>query len=196
MTEFICDECDKTFKTKEAMNMHNENKHKKQPFLSARQKKRIRNYTITFVIIALIAAFIVWRSIPPKNAPIIKITPDFHNFGIVSQITGSVNALVTITNVGTEPLIISSMDTSCGCTSALILNEGIEGPKFSMASHGTNPKNWKHVIPPGESSQLKIIYDPNVHKDLQGTVTRSVFVHSNDPRNRRTEVRISATQTA
>ncbi len=70
-------------------------------------------------------------------------------------------------------LIIDNMDSSCMCTSASVIYNGKEGPKFNMAMHG-NPKGWSVTIPPGDEAQLKIYYDPNAHKELRGPVTRTV----------------------
>ena len=155
----------------------------------------IRNYSILILVILSIAAFFYWKSIPLKNAPIIDITPDNHNFGMVSQAQGVVSTMMAIQNVGTEDLVIHNLDTSCGCTSASIIYKEVEGPKFGMSMHGTNPKNYRQVIPPGETANLRVYYDPNVHKDMRGAVTRSVSIFSNDPRHKQMEVKISAIQT-
>lgn len=197
MAEFRCEKCERDFESKEALNMHNESKHSeeyKKPLLSNKAKKKIRNYGIIVIIILIIGGFFYWRLIPPKNAPQIVIEPGEYNFGVVSQAEGTVSGSVMINNIGNEPLVLKNMDTSCGCTSAAVVKDDVEGPRFSMAMHGTNPKNWKQVIPPGDSVELKIYYNPNVHKELRGSVRRSVFVYSNDPRNKVTEVVINANQ--
>lgn len=159
-----------------------------------KQFKNLMNYGAAIVILLLVISFFYMRSIPPKNAPVIDINPESYEFGFVSQNNGAVSTTMTITNTGTENLILNNMDTSCGCTSASIVDDGKEGPRFSMAMHGTNPAEWQQVVAPGESVELKVYYDPNVHKNLHGTVTRSVFIYSNDWRNPKKEVRISATQ--
>ncbi len=197
MTEFRCEQCNKEFVSKEALNMHNQSKHQesyKEPLLSNRQKKRIRNYGVIIIIVLAITGFFYWRSIPPKNAPIIEIEPSSYDFGMVSQAEGVVSATIGIANKGNEPLIINKIDTSCGCTSAAVIYKGVEGPRFSMAMHGTNPKDWRQVIQPGEPAELRIYYDPNVHKELRGPVRRSVFIYSNDPRDKVKEIAISANQ--
>ncbi|MBR9699342.1 DUF1573 domain-containing protein [Candidatus Woesearchaeota archaeon] len=159
------------------------------------RRRKLRNYGVVLLIIIALAGFIYMRSIPPKNAPIIEITPAVYNFGSVSQLGGVVSTELDVRNTGTGDLVLTNMGTSCMCTSASIVSNGEEGPAFGMASHGTNPKNWKHVIPPGESSKLKISYDPNAHPELRGAVTRSVSITSNDPRSRNKEVRINVLQT-
>lgn len=197
MTEFRCEQCDKEFVSKEALNMHNQSKHQescKEPLFSKRQKKRIRNYGVIIIIVLAITGFFYWRSIPPKNSAIIEIEPSSYDFGMVSQAEGVISATIGITNKGNEPLIINKIDTSCGCTSAAVIYKGVEGPRFSMAMHGTNPKDWRQVIQPGEAAELKVYYDPNVHKELRGSVRRSVFIYSNDPRDNVKEIAISANQ--
>ena len=156
--------------------------------------KKIRNYTIVLLIIIAIAGFIYWRLTPPKDAPIIEITPSSYDFGTVSQAEGVVSTLMTIKNNGIKDLILNNIDTSCGCTSASVISDGQEGPRFSMVGHGTNPKDWKQVISSGESVQLKVYYDPNVHQDLRGKVVRTVNIYSNDLRSPKKGIRISANQ--
>jgi hypothetical protein len=102
---------------------------------------------------------------------------------------------MTIRNKGISDLILKNMDSSCGCTSASVIYKGVEGPKFSMAMHGTNPKNWKQVIPAGDSAELKVYYNPNVHREMRGPFTRSIVIYSNDPKNRIKNVDISGVQT-
>jgi len=181
-----------------ALNMHNKVKHPEEhkgPILSTKQKKSLRNYGIMIIIVLVIGGFFFWRLIPPKNGPIIRITPDKYDFKIVSQSEGTVSTTLSITNDGNEPLVLTKMATSCGCTSASVVYAGVEGPKFGMAMHGTNPKDWKQVLQPGDSAELKIYYNPNVHKEMRGAFARSVMIYSNDPRNKVEEVKISGVQT-
>ena len=191
-----CEECDREFGSRDAFLMHNKSKHPNKAgvlSLNSKQIGKIRNYAIILLLIIIIGGFIYWRAVPPTNASMIEV-PAAHTFGTVSQAAGAVTAFLTITNTGTKDLIINGLETSCSCTSVRVINDGVEGPKFSMAGHGTNPENWATGIQPGKEAQLKITYDPNVHKDLRGSVTRSVFIFSNAARNEKTEVRINAIQ--
>ena len=118
----------------------------------------------------------------PLNRPIIVIAPTTYDFGEVSQKKGKVTTLFDLKNEGGSDLVINKLDTSCGCTSASIVLKGQEGPLFAMAGHGTqNPTDWSLTIPPGETAQLKVYYDPDVHKDFRGPATREVSIFSNDP---------------
>jgi len=184
--------------------MHNRDKHKDRdkykeihkPLLSNKQKKMIRNYGVLLLTILLIAAFFYWRSMPLKNAPVIEIEPSSYSFGVVSQSQGVVSTTIPLVNTGSRDLVITGMDSSCGCTSASLVYEGVEGPRFSMSVHGSNPRDWEQVIPPGKTAQLKIYYDPNVHRELRGIVTRSIFVFSNDQRHPNKEVKVTVNQIA
>ena len=118
----------------------------------------------------------------PADRPIIAVSPESYDFGDVSQKEGVKNTFFEIKNEGETDLIIERLETSCGCTLASIIYQDKEGPKFSMPGHEIDEEvgDWQMIIPPGEKAQLKVYYDPNVHKDFRGAVTRSVSVFSND----------------
>lgn len=153
--------------------------------------KKIRNYGITILIILAVIGFFYWRSIPPKDAPILKITPSSHNFGYVSQTEGTVSTMIDVENTGKSDLIIKKMVSSCMCTTATIIKDGVEGPVFGM--HG-GPTKWSVTLKPGEKAQLKINYDPNVHPELRGAVTRVVTIYSNAPKSKQKDVMVYINQ--
>ena len=198
MAEFRCDKCDKEFGSREALNMHSKSKHKelyKEPIFSKKQKKWLLALGVIIILALLAGGFYYLRSISLKDAPLIEITPSSYNFGSVSQAKGTVSTIMTIRNNGATALVLNNMDSSCGCTSAAVVYNGLEGPRFSMSMHGTNPKNWQQVIPPGSFVELKVYYDPNVHREMRGSFTRSIMIYSNDPRNKIKEVKVSGVQT-
>lgn len=117
----------------------------------------------------------------PSDRPIISIIPDSYDFGDVSQKEGNVYAYFDLKNEGESDLVIDRLETSCGCTFAAIVYQGEEGPYFTMPGHEETP-DWEGVtIPPGKTAQLKVMYDPNVHKDFRGAAIREIHVFSNDP---------------
>ncbi len=131
----------------------------------------------------------------PAERPSIAISPETTDLGDVSLVKGEISALFEITNTGKTDLIINKLDTSCGCTSAAIVYQGKEGPRFAMAGHGIeSPIDWQVVIPAGEKAELKVYYDPNAHKDFRGTAIREIYVFSNDPINFETKVKIELSQ--
>jgi len=77
------------------------------------------------------------------------------------------------------------------CTSASLIYDGKESQKFGMHTSGGF---WSQTIKQGEEAQLKISYDPNVHPELRGPVTRVVTVYSNDPKYSQKEIKVYLTQ--
>ncbi len=132
----------------------------------------------------------------PENRPIISINSLIYDLGDVSQAKGVTSTVFTIVNQGQSNLIIDKIETSCGCTSASIIYNNQEGPKFSMPGHGVNEKvgDWQVSIPAGENAQLKVYYDPNMHGDFSGSVIREIHVFSNDPIDFEKEVSIELNQ--
>ena len=132
------------------------------------------------------------QAISLTDPPIIEVTPQTYDFGTVSQATGVVTARLTLENRGGSDLVINGMRTSCGCTKASLIIDGKEGPLFAMHN---NPVGWKARLAPGEQARLKIYYDPNVHGQIRGPVTRMIEIYSNDPRSPVYTVRIELVQT-
>lgn len=131
----------------------------------------------------------------PADRPIIFVSPESIDLGDVSQSQGEINTVFEITNIGKTDLTINKLDTSCGCTFATIIFNDEEGPRFAMAGHGVeSPTDWQVVIPAGEKAQLKIYYDPNVHKDFRGAAIREIYIFSNDPINFEMKVKIELNQ--
>jgi len=94
---------------------------------------------------------------------------------------------ITLENIGKKPLQITSVSTSCGCTSARVAIDGEESPIFSM--HG-NPA-WMGEIAPGEKATLKAIYEPSKHP-VQGRSEKTIFFKTNDPETPEVQVNLTA----
>lgn len=133
----------------------------------------------------------------PDNPPVIYFESERYDFGTIKQSDGVVTTSFTILNTGGNDLIIENLDTSCMCTEASLIYDGVESPKFGMSMHGDNPKDFKLVIPPGGSAELKVYFDPNAHGEQtepELKITREVTIVSNDPIDFQTKVRIELTQ--
>ena len=132
----------------------------------------------------------------PADAPKIVINESERDLGKVSQIKGVVTTDFEFSNQGESDLIIGKLSSSCGCTSAAVVYGGEVGPTFAMEGHGQeNPTDWEVAIKPGDTAVLQIYYDPTVHPDLVGPVTRTVSVFSNDPVEFETKITIFLEQT-
>ena len=84
--------------------------------------------------------------------------------------TPPVQKTFPIQNTGDKPLLISSVVTSCGCTTAELSSS---------------------VIPPGERADLVVVFDPNFH-ETSGPVSRTIWLETNDPGNPLIELRADA----
>ena len=114
----------------------------------------------------------------PAERPQIVLEPQKVDLGDVGAKETEAEAKITIKNVGNRDLIVDSLSTSCGCTTASVVNDGLEGPVFGS---GTPPDDWSTTIGPGETAELRIDYDPSVHQDARGPMMREIYVSSNDP---------------
>lgn len=102
-------------------------------------------------------------------AQILAETTEF-NFGDVN-IGEIVTRDITISNTGSGVLLIESITTSCGCTTAE--TDAVQ-------------------IQPGDSTTLHIIFDSGAHGDTIAFYTRQVFVASNDPQQPELRIQFTA----
>jgi hypothetical protein len=111
----------------------------------------------------------------PSSAPLNEPTPlvdipnTQHDFGRVPS-RRDVAHVFAVQNTGNDDLVISSLVTSCGCTTAELSS---------------------NVIPPGERADLTVYFDANYHQ-TRGEVVRSVWFATNDPTYPWGEVRVTA----
>ena len=91
----------------------------------------------------------------------------------LGQISGSepTEKDFTITNVGTAELVIGDASASCGCTAAVV-EDGNLGP--------------------GESTIIRVSYDPRVNKEQGRFVQKQIRIRSNDTQAPLVEFSISA----
>lgn len=93
------------------------------------------------------------------NKPVAETHENTYDFGKIKKTSGVVSAVFEIENHGREPLILSDISTSCGCTTA----------ELNVTELGFD-----------EKAKLTVYFDPNFHKEPLGKITRSVFVKTND----------------
>ncbi len=117
------------------------------------------------------------------------ISPDAIDIGDVPMDVSEVALEFSVTNHGDEVQVITYLETSCDCTTASLVVDGREGPRFAMR-HATPPGSldWRAVLAPGEEATLMVYYDPQAHgvltpeeaPQIHGPATRIVRVHSDD----------------
>jgi hypothetical protein len=165
-----------------------------------KQLRRIKTGSLILVgagIVLLLSTFFIFNNqatvIKPGDG--ILATPvSLHDFGAVPVGKGVVSIEVPLVNIGEEDLIISFLDSSCGCTSARVINGGDEGPVFAMSSHGKSTRDWRTIIAPEKQAILKIYYDPAVHSNFRGPATRVITITSNERVKPEKQVRIKVNQ--
>lgn len=97
-----------------------------------------------------------------KGNPLIKFSAEIHDFGVIQK-GKPVKIVFKFRNVGSEPLIIYSVETTCGCTAAsytktpiLKDKEGFVNITFDAQNVG---KFHKPVIVKSNSkSSVQVIY--------------------------------------
>ena len=88
-----------------------------------------------------------------QEGPVISVDKDVHDYGRIQKGANG-DCFFTITNTGTEPLVITKAKGSCGCTV---------------------PQWPKEAIAPGRSAQMKVTYATN----RVGRINKSVTITSN-----------------
>ncbi len=99
-----------------------------------------------------------------SNAKSALTSPEtFYDFGTISMKNWNVTKEFTVTNPTDDDITISTVLTSCMCTTAFIVKpDGTAKGPFSMAGMGYVPPA-NETIKPGESRVVRVVYDPNAH---------------------------------
>ena len=122
---------------------------------------------------------------------VILVSPTEYDLGEVPYEGGIVVREFNVENAGEEDLKISSLETSCGCTSAQIIYEGEESRKFGMKP---NTSSWSERINPGDSATLRVFFDPTAHgPEGTGPFRRAIWVQSSGLEEGKTELQIKGT---
>jgi len=159
-----------------------------------------KTWSIFFLIAGLLVIAIVYF-VSNNQADVITpgdgvlATPiNSHDFGIVPVSKGVVSVEVPLVNIGEDDLVLSFLDSSCGCTSARVINDGVSGPVFGMSSSGKSPRHWQTTIKEGKQASLKIYYNPLVHPKFRGPATRVITITSNGKSTPQKQIRIKVNQ--
>ncbi len=116
------------------------------------------------------------------------VEPKHVSLGNVPISDGPVTASFTVRNTGRSDLVITGLQTTCGCTTAVLETSEGTSPVFG-ANLSENPTDWSAVLATGEEASLIATFDTLFHgSDATGKFQRSVSVVSNDPLNARQDV--------
>lgn len=119
-------------------------------------KKTTRTFFVPFLLLALsVSTSFLGFAQEKSGGAKIEATEAEYDFGEILEADGPVSHSFVIKNVGTAPLVITRVNASCGCTK----------PEFS-----------REPIAPGESTTIKITYNP---AGRPGQFVKTIAIYSN-----------------
>jgi len=138
--------------------------------MKARPSSKASLFVFFSLAIAVLASVLTASPPAPGSGaakqPRLKFMAESHDFGKVKQ-GQSMTFEFVFENQGDAPLVIEKVETSCGCTAALLSEKNIE---------------------PGKKGKIKSTFDS---QGYAGRVTKYIFVESNDPAAPRVELSVS-----
>ncbi len=101
----------------------------------------------------------------------------FYDFGTISMKNGDVHQDFTFTNQTASDITINNVQSSCMCTSALlVLPDGSTKGPFGMPGMGGMTAT-NDTVKAGETRTVRVTYDPNAHGPAGvGAIDRFVTV--------------------
>ncbi|KKR73349.1 MAG: hypothetical protein UU16_C0023G0014 [Candidatus Woesebacteria bacterium GW2011_GWA2_40_7] len=81
-------------------------------------------------------------------------------------------------NVGTKPLQILNINSSCNCTFGQIIYKNLTTKQYGMHKQS----GYVTDVFPGDTANVKVIYNPSI-MPVYGNVSRDVYISTNDPDN-------------
>ena len=120
----------------------------------------MKKYLIVFFLLVLTAsAFAQSKSTAPKQSgPVLTFEKNTHDFGDIFP-GDKVEQVFKFTNTGNEPLIITNIQVTCGCTA---------------------PEWPRNPIPPGGKSEIKIAFNSAGKSGRQNKTVTVVSNAAND----------------
>ena len=125
-----------------------------------------KNISIVAIVLLVFVGFFVWGYSGKQENDLKSslVAPEvFYDFGTISMKNGNVTKEFTVVNPTNSDIKVSTVLTSCMCTSAFIVKPGgdIKGP-FKMPGMGYVPPA-NEIIKAGESRIIRVVYNPNAH---------------------------------
>jgi hypothetical protein len=100
---------------------------------------------------------------PNSSKSLLTTSEVLYDFGTISMKNGNVTKEFTVTNSTSNDIVLRKVETSCMCTSALLVEaDGSTKGPFGMASMGA-PTATDDTVKIGESRIVRVVYDPNAH---------------------------------
>lgn len=123
----------------------------KQRFQKKKMMKRIIFFFAAILMVGIASA-------QNEKAAVLSVEQNVYDFGTINESDGPVSHSFSVKNEGNMPLVITRVIASCGCTS---------------------PEWPKEPIAPGDSTTLKVTFDPD---GRPGMFAKTISIYSNGKR--------------
>lgn len=162
--------------------------------LLARRKKIKKIIFISLPIILIIGGIVFGLINSSKEelggSPIIEISKKDYDAGTIQMKDGVISHIYEINNIGDGNLKINKIWTSCHCTTAILKVGNRTSPTFGMSGGSSF---WMQEIGPGEKGYLEVFFDPAFHGPQGiGQAVRTVYLSTNDSKNKKVKIMLSA----
>lgn len=118
----------------------------------------------------------------------------FHNFGTISMKNGNVERVFEVKNPTGADINLTSVTTSCMCTTAYIVKDGARKGPFGMPGHGGLVPKANEIIRPGETLNISVVFNPNAHGPSGiGFIDRFVYLEDENGGVLELEIQASVT---
>ncbi len=111
------------------------------------------------------------------DRPIAQTPDSFFDFGEI-KVSDVKQKDFVLKNIGTKPLQILNINSSCNCTFGQLIYNNQESKKFGMHAQS----GYLADIAPGTQATVRVTYEPSL-MPVFGAVEREVYVTTNDPQN-------------
>lgn len=144
---------------------------------------------ISLAGILIITFGAIWLITRNQTSEVVPDTNVFSKVEVVGEATADLGEMkvkdvgtkdFVIKNVGTNPLQITSLSSSCNCTVGQIVYKGQTSKEYGMHA----PGGFINQISIGDTAIVRVIYKPYI-MPVYGPISRDVYVGTNDPQNPR-----------
>lgn len=143
---------------------------------------------IVLVAVLILAGLMYWGSQSQNSLPSpagasgnLIASENFFDFGQISMKDGNVEKIFSVTNTASTDVLIEELTTSCMCTVAFFWTENGEKGPFGMPGHSGTVPRLNEIIAPGESRNVRVVFDPNAHGPAGvGPISRVVYLEGKD----------------
>lgn len=112
-----------------------------------------------------------------KDKPIVEVKKTLVDLGTI-KVSDQKETEFTVKNIGTKPLQLSNMSSSCHCTFGQFIYQGKTSQEYGMST----VSDVLPEIAPNTEATIKVIYRP-YFMPVFGPVEREVYISTNDPNN-------------